>query len=251
MVCELFLNKALTEKVLRSYQSIKKPNVALHGESLLRVPVVLGSGTSCGKGPGLPAGARSRCVRALGRQGLPGRHSPGGAAQCPHTSEGKLVRRTLLGVSRESRPRPPAPAAPLLGSLWQKLPLRAPPRGASPPYAHVRLAPPPPPPALSLPRHLRCPVKHRPHSGTSAASPSAASPTAPQPPRGGACPGLRLRPPPPAFATQGFEAAPLSTMFQPRRGPWPGSVNLSGKRVTSSFPRPSAKASVSFPRGQR
>lgn len=133
MVCELFLNKALTEKVLRSYQSIKKPNVVLHGESLLRVPVVLGSGTSCGKGPGLPAGARSRCVRALGRQGLPGRHSPGGAAQCPHTSEGKLVRRTLLGVSRESRPRPPAPAAPLLGSLWQKLPLRAPPRGASPP----------------------------------------------------------------------------------------------------------------------
>lgn len=75
MVCELFLNKALTEKVLRSYQSIKKPNVALHGESLLRVPVVLGSRTSCGKGPGLPAGARSRCVRALGRQGLPGRYS--------------------------------------------------------------------------------------------------------------------------------------------------------------------------------
>lgn len=246
MVCELFLNKALTEKVLRSYQSIKKPNVALHGESLLRVPVVLGSGTSCGKGPGLPAGARSRCVRALGRQGLPGRYS----------REGPPSVRIRQRGSWSDGPCSASPGSHGHGPQLLLLPCWAPsgrsshcalrPGARPPPHAHVRPAPPPPPPALSLPRHLRCPVKHRPHSGT-----SAASPTAPQPPRGGARPGLRLRPPPPAFATQGFEAAPLSTMFQPRRGPWPGSVNLSGKRVTSSFPRPSAKASVSFPRGQR
>lgn len=246
MVCELFLNKALTEKVLRSYQSIKKPNVALHGESLLRVPVVLGSGTSCGKGPGLPAGARSRCVRALGRQGLLGRYS----------REGPPSVRIRQRGSWSDGPCSASPGSHGHGPQLLLLPCWAPSGRSShcalrpgvrpPPHARVRPAPPPPPPALSLPRHLRCPVKHRPHSGT-----SAASPTAPQPPRGGARPGLRLRPPPPAFATQGFEAAPLSTMFQPRRGPWPGSVNLSGKRVTSSFPRPSAKASVSFPRGQR
>lgn len=239
MVCELFLNKALTEKVLRSYQSIKKPNVALHGESLLRVPVVLGSGTSCGKGPGLPAGARSRCVRALGRQGLPGRYS----------REGPPSVRIRQRGSWSDGPCSASPGSHGHGPQLLLLPCWAPSGRSSHCALRPGARPPPPtppPPALSLPRHLRCPVKHRPHSGT-----SAASPTAPQPPRGGARPGLRLRPPPPAFATQGFEAAPLSTMFQPRRGPWPGSVNLSGKRVTSSFPRPSAKASVSFPRGQR
>lgn len=239
MVCELFLNKALTEKVLWSYQSIKKPNVALHGESLLRVPVVLGSGTSCGKGPGLPAGARSRCVRALGRQGLPGRHS----------REGPPSVRIRQRGSWSDGPCSASPGSHGHGPQLLLLPCWAPSGRSSHCALRPGARPPPPtppPPALSLPRHLRCLVKHRPHSGT-----SAASPTAPQPPRGGARPGLRLRPPPPAFATQGFEAAPLSTMFQPRRGPWPGSVNLSGKRVTSSFPRPSAKASVSFPRGQR
>lgn len=245
MVCELFLNKALTEKVLRSYQSIKKPNVALHGESLLRVPVVLGSRTSCGKGPGLPAGARSRCVRALGRQGLPGRYS----------REGPPSVRIRQRGSWSDGPCSASPGSHGHGPQLLLLPCWAPSGrsshcalrpGARPPPPATPASDRPPPPALSLPQHLRCPVKHRPHSGT-----SAASPTAPQPPRGGARPGLRLRPPPPAFATQGFEAVPLSTMFQPRRGPWPGSVNLSGKRVTSSFPRPSAKASVSFPRGQR
>lgn len=194
------------------------------------LPAERGRGSRLGRGAAasVPLGARAFPAVTPGRGRLVSAYVRGEAGQTDPA-------RRLQGVTATA----PSSCCSLAG-----LPLAEAPTARS---AQGRVPPPtPPPPALSLPRHLRCPVKHRPHSGT-----SAASPTAPQPPRGGARPGLRLRPPPPAFATQGFEAAPLSTMFQPRRGPWPGSVNLSGKRVTSSFPRPSAKASVSFPRGQR
>lgn len=191
----------------------KNPDLALRGESLLRLPLVLGGGVPAGRRRGSPAGARSRCVRGPGHRGLPGRRCPGGAAQGPHTSEGTLVRQAPLGVSRESRPRPPTPAAPLPGSL-----------GRSP---HCALLP-GARPACVWRWH------RRPRAVCSFPSPTSLSELCPV--THGAAGALRRGPPrygrtpsPPALAKQGFKVAPPATMFRPWRGPWPASMNLSGR----------------------